>query len=163
MKYTIFFLPFLFVLSTSCTTINESNVESKDTTIHLLFSDSSQFGTEIYADYRDGVLVNCNVKIKKATCENLIRHIFLEDSILVTEDILFYEYPIRRKQEYNIDTIMDELIDSVYTVKYILDYKGNVIWISDSMASMTFFYHKLQSLVPLEKNTCCGESILRNI
>lgn len=150
MKHIAIIFSLLLIIFSSCTTINESNIEYKDTSLHFLFSDSSPFGTEIYAHYCDNVIASCEIEIKKDRCKNFIRFIFLKDSILATEDILFYEYPIQKKQEYNIDTIWDELIDSISVVRYILNYEGKILWKSDSMAYYTNYFPELQSLVPLK-------------
>ena len=129
-----------FIFLVGCSDAYEKRSTTNDTSIHLYVDDYSEYGTEIIAYFCDKELKNAAILIKNINNETLINYIFTNDSILADEFLLIYQKPITYDKKISIDTLYDELYDSVHHVDYIMDYEGNIIYIDDSSQNMTDFY-----------------------
>jgi len=138
--YRLLFTISFFIFLVGCSDAYEKRSTTNDTSIHLYVDDYSEYGTEIIAYFCDKELKNAAILIKNINNETLINYIFTNDSILADEFLLIYKKPITYDKKISIDTLYDELYDSVHHVDYIMDYEGNIIYIDDSSQNMTDFY-----------------------
>ena len=129
-----------FIFLVGCSDAYEKRSTTNDTSIHLFVDDYSVYGTEIIADFCDKELKSATILIKNINNETIIAYYFTNDSILADEFLLIYQKPITYDKKISIDTLYDELYDSVHHVDYIMDYEGNIIYIDDSSQNMTDFY-----------------------
>lgn len=140
-----------FISLVGCSDAFEKRSTTNDTSIHLFVDDYSVYGTEIIADFCDKDLKSATILIKNINNKTIIAYYFTNDSILADEFLLIYQKPITYDKKNSIDTLYDELYDSVHHVDYIMDYEGNIIYIDDSSQNMTDFYpifvKKLESIV----------------
>ena len=129
-----------FIFLVGCSDAYEKRSTTNDTSIHLFVDDYSVYGTEIIADFCDKELKSATILIKNINNNTIIAYYFTNDSILADEFLLIYQKPITYDKKISIDTLYDELYDSVHHVDYIMDYEGNIIYIDDSSQNMTDFY-----------------------
>ena len=129
-----------FIFLVGCSDAYEKRSTTNDTSIHLFVDDYSLYGTEIIADFCDKELKSATILIKNINHNTIIAYYFTNDSILADEFLLIYQKPITYDKKISIDTLYDELYDSVHHVDYIMDYEGNIIYIDDSSQNMTDFY-----------------------
>lgn len=135
----------LFSLSiVSCKSANDSDNTVKYSENHYFIDNISSRGAEMFVKYRNDSLVHCDILIKEDTCRTIIIYYFIKDSIFVSEMVSRYRFPMTDEREMRIDTIFDDLIDSVRFIDYIMDYEGNIIWRSDSVNKITYIFPEIK-------------------
>ena len=144
-KYLIY-STVLIILFTSCTNVHDPADGNQDTSIHLFLDSVASYGTEIIAHYTNDTLFCCSVLAKDDTKKTLIRYYLDGDSVEVNQIDFFYKYALSTKPKLNIDSLWDEMIDSVSVVNYILNYNGDIIWKDDSTIKIIDFYPIVISL-----------------
>lgn len=152
----------------SCKSMNNNDKENRDTAIHYFVDTAASMGTEIVFFYHNDTLSGSAVLIEEEKRSTYIDYLFINDSILASEEIFVYNDPLSMRRDITKDTFWNTPDDLIFYADYILDYKGEIIWKEikiddDSINIINNVFPLIDSLVRhSEYNKRCGGIALRH-
>lgn len=148
MKHGLIVIPLVVVFFfTSCCDTNKKSVETRDFSAHYFLDTVASLGTEVIIHYKNNRPVSSSILINEEKRSTLVQYLFIKDSILVSEEIFYYNDSLSIRKDILNEVFWIDDTDSVNFVRYIIDYNGAVIWKNDSLNEIKNHYSLIDSLL----------------